>query len=435
MNPSPVNPHLESTLLVVITQLIVIIAAARLAGIVFRRLGQPVVCGEVAAGLILGPSLFGKLFPGAFQAIFDPSVGQILSLLSQVGLILLMFLVGMEFDFGHLAANHRTVMSVSITGIVVPFLLGFGLGRIMHRQLALPGSELNLSLFMATAMSITAIPVLGRIMIELGLNRTRIGSITISAAALDDAAGWILLAVVTAITRSEIHPLSFGTMIAGVVAFALVMIFAVRPAATRWTRSVLAANGGDLTLNAQAVLLILVFLSAVATNLIGIFSLFGAFLFGAILHDQHELREAVNRRLHDFVTVFFLPVFFTYTGLRTDIGSVTGAAAWGFCALVLTAAVAGKFAGCAGAARWSGLPARESAMIGVMMNTRGLMELIVVNVGYDLGVIPKSVFFMLVLMAVVTTYMTTPILRRLIPRSEAWESYRMSPFAAGRTTR
>jgi Kef-type K+ transport system membrane component KefB len=432
LSPSPVDPQIESTLLVVIAQLIAIIAAARLAGVVFRRLGQPVVCGEVAAGLLLGPSAFGKLFPGAFQAIFDPSVGQILSLLSQVGLILLMFLIGMEFDFGHVPANGRAVLSVSIAGIVAPFAAGFALGEFMHRRMGLNGSALSFSLFMATAMSITALPVLGRIMIELGLNRTRIGSLTISAAALEDAVGWILLALVTAITRSALEPPRLALMIVGVAAFSLAMVFAVRPLVARWTSSVLRAHGGDLTLNAQAILLVLVLLSAAATNLIGIFSLFGAFLFGAILHDQQQLGDAVHRRLHDFVAVFFLPIFFTYTGLRTDIGSMTGAAAWGFCGLVLAIAVIGKFGGCAAAARWSGLPARESAMIGVMMNTRGLMELVVVNVGYDLGVIPRDVFFMLVLMAVVTTYMTTPILRRLIPQSEAWESFRTSPFAVRR---
>lgn len=430
MAGSPVDASIEAVVLKVILQLVVIMAAARISGNLFRRIGQPVVCGEVAGGLILGPSLFGRFFPGAFQAVFDPSVGNIFSILSQVGLVLLMFLIGLEFDFGHLSDNRRTALSVSITGIVVPFGLGFGLGWWMHRALGFSGSWLNFALFMAAAMSITAIPILGRIMIELNLNRTRIGSLTISAAAVDDASGWIILALVTAIVRSTFHPGSMAMMIAGVVVYGLAMTLGVRPLLLMVFRAHLKKNGGDLSLNGQAVLLILVFVSAAITNLLGIFSVFGAFILGAILYDQEELRAAVNKRLQDFVTVFFLPIFFTYTGLRTDIGEMGGSALWLFCGLVLMAAIIGKFGGCTLAARWSGLPPRESAVMGVMMNTRGLMELIVINIGYDLGIIPKSVFFMLVFMAVVTTYMTTPVLRRLMRGSEVWKDYRESAFAA-----
>jgi len=425
-----VSGNIENILLKVIIQLIVIIAAARISGVAFRRLGQPVVCGEIAAGLILGPSLLGRFFPEIFRTVFDPSVGQIFSIFSQVGLVLLMFLIGLEFDFGHLSENRRTALSVSLVGIVLPFGLGFALGKVMHEQLGLSGGWVNFSLFMATAMSITAIPILGRIMIELNLNRTRIGSLTISAAAVDDASGWIILALVTAIVRSTFDPIKMTMMVGGVIAYGLVMALAVRPLVCRAFQAVLRKNAGDLTLDSLAVLLILMLLSAAATNLIGIFSIFGGFMFGAILYDQEELREAVNRRLQDFVTVFFLPIFFTYTGLRTDIGSMAGAGLWIFCGLVLLAAVVGKFGGCTLAARANGLPLRESSIIGVMMNTRALMELIVINIGYDLGIIPKTVFFMLVVMAVVTTYMTTPILRRLMRHSEVWESYRVSAFAA-----
>jgi len=425
-----VSGNIENILLKVIIQLIVIIAAARISGAAFRRLGQPVVCGEIAAGLILGPSLLGRFFPGIFRTVFDPSVGQIFSIFSQVGLVLLMFLIGLEFDFGHLSENRSTALSVSLVGIVLPFGLGFALGKAMHEQLGLSGSWVNFSLFMATAMSITAIPILGRIMIELNLNRTRIGSLTISAAAVDDASGWIILALVTAIVRSTFDPIKMTIMVGGVIAYGLAMALAVRPLVYRAFEAVLRKNGGNLTLDSLAVLLILMLLSAAATNLIGIFSIFGGFMFGAILYDQQELREAVNRRLQDFVTVFFLPIFFTYTGLRTDIGSMAGGGLWIFCGLVLLAAVVGKFGGCTLAARANGLPLREASIIGVMMNTRALMELIVINIGYDLGIIPKTVFFMLVVMAVVTTYMTTPILRRLMRHSEVWESYRVSAFAA-----
>ncbi len=427
---SPVNAHIENILLTVLVQLMVIIAASRLSGALFRRLGQPLVCGEIAAGLILGPSLLGGWFPDLFARVFNPSVSQIFSIVSQLGLVLLMFLIGLEFDFGHLDENRRTVFSISAAGIVLPFILGFALGRFMHGQLGLGGHWLNLALFLAAAMSITAIPILGRIMIELGINRTRIGALTISSAAMDDAAGWIILAVVTAIVRSAFDPWKLSWMILEVLAFAAVMIFAVRPRLIQWTRT--AARSGDLSLNSLAILLILIFLSAVCTNLIGIFSIFGAFFLGAMLYDQHEFVAAVKRRLSDFVTVFFLPIFFTYTGLRTDIGTMTGTGMWALCALVLLAATVGKFGGCALAARANGLPWREASIIGVMMNTRALMELIVINIGYDLGIIPRSVFFMLVFMAVATTYITAPLLRRLIRGSEVESAYRTQELAGSR---
>jgi Kef-type K+ transport system membrane component KefB len=410
--------------------LIVIVASARLIGALFRRLGQPQVCGEIAAGLILGPSLLGGMFPTAFASLFDPAVAPVLNILSQLGLVLMMFLIGLDFDFGHLGGNHWTAISVSITGIVFPFALGFGLGLYMHPLVAAGGSAYGFALFMATAMSITAIPVLGRIMIELNIQRTRIGSLTISAAGIGDAIGWILLALVTAIVQSEFDPLKLSLMIAEVIAFAAIMILAVRPLLVRAIRRFFHTHG-DLTLDMLAALLLIVFLAAVITNVIGIFSVFGAFLLGAILYDQQEFAAAVHRRLNDFITVFFLPIFFTYTGLRTDVGSMSGASIWLFCGLVLVVAMAGKFGGCTLAARWSGLPWRESSIIGVMMNTRGLMELIVINMGYDLGIIPKNVFFMLVFMAVFTTYMTAPLLRVMIRDSEIEKEYRTSAIAQG----
>lgn len=411
---SPVNAQIEHVLFLVLLQLVVIVAAARIAGVLFQRFGQPQVCGEIAAGLILGPSCFGRFFPEVSARVFDPSVNSVFSMMSQIGLIILMFLIGLEFDFGHLAQNRRAALTVSLAGIITPFTLGLGLGSYMHGRLGLSGSWLNFALFMATAMSITAIPILGRIMIELNMNRTKIGSLTITAAAIDDAAGWIILALVTAIAKSQFDGWKFGGMVAAVVGFGLVMMFVVRPLAVRWTRKVLRESGGEISLNALATLLILIFLCAIATNLIGIFSIFGAFLLGAVLFDQHEFVDAVKRRLSDFVTVFFLPIFFTYTGLRTDIGSMLGGELWAMCGLVLLAAMAGKLGGCTLAARGNGLDWNESASIGVMMNTRALMELIVINIGYDLGIIPKTVFFMLVFMAIFTTYMTAPLLRVLV---------------------
>jgi Kef-type K+ transport system membrane component KefB len=426
---SPTGGHTENILLIVIVQLIVIVAASRIFGSLFRRMGQPLVCGEIAAGLILGPSFFGGMFPQLFHTVFNPSVGQIFAIMSQIGLILLMFLIGLEFDFGHLSNNRGTAMSISMAGIVLPFTLGFLLGRWMHSALRMSGSWLNLALFMAAAMSITAIPILGRIMVELNISRTRIGSLTISAAAADDASGWILLALVTAIARSTLNPLKLGVMIVEVVVFALCMVWGVRPLLKKWTARQMREHQGKLSLSGLAIMLIMILLAAIVTNLIGIFSIFGAFFFGALLYDQHEFRQAVQERLRDFVTVFFLPIFFTYTGLRTDIGTMGGAGLWFMCGLVLVTAFVGKFGGCWLAARFNGLPWREASMIGIMMNTRALMELIVINIGFELGVIPKSVFFMLVFMAVASTYVTTPVLRRLVRSSELERDYMDSEFA------
>ena len=427
---SPLNSQTESVLLTFIVQLIVIVAASRIIAAVFRRMGQPQVCGEIGAGLILGPSVLGGMFPTIFHRIFNPSVGQIFSIMSQIGLVLLMFLIGLEFDFGHLRRSRGAALSISIAGILLPFSLGLALGGWMHGRLSLTGSWLNLALFMAAAMSITAIPILGRILVDLNINRTRIGSLTISAAAADDASGWIILAIVTALARSSLNPVKLALMVLETVCFAIFMVRVVRPLLKRWAAAHLQNHQGTLTLGGLALTLILVFLSAAVTNLIGIFSIFGAFFMGALLYDQHELRSAIQGRMHDFVTVFFLPIFFTYTGLRTDMGTMRGGLLWVICGLVLLTAFAGKFGGCCLAARMHGMPWREASMIGIMMNTRALMELIVVNIGFELGVIPKSVFFMLVLMAVVTTYITTPVLRRLLRSSEFERDYLRSEFAA-----
>ena len=427
----------ESVLLTVIVQLIVIIAVARIFGTIFRRyLGQPQVCGEIAAGLLLGPSLFGRLFPGLFEQVFRPSVGPFFSVLSQVGLILLMFLIGLEFDFGHLRSHGHIAVSVSLAGILLPFGLGLAVAQVLHPYVGQNINRLGFSLFVATALSITALPVLGRMLVEFNLGRTRLGSLTITAAAADDATGWTLLALVSAIVRSSFDPFATLTMVAETLAFASFMILAVRPLLRRWTTRTFETGGGEISLSALAFLLILIFTAAAITNVIGVFSVFGAFLLGAILYDQHEFREAVMRRLRDFVTVFFLPIFFTYTGLRTDIGVMHGGLLWALCGLVLVAAIAGKIGGCTAAALFNGLPSREAWSVGVLMNTRGLMELIVVNLGHEMGVIPPSVFFMLVLMAVVTTYMTSPLLRRLIRKTELEPEFLASSFMQHeRTTR
>ena len=435
----------EHLLLPVLVQLAVIIAAARAVGALARKVGQPSVVGEIAAGLLLGPSLFGWLCPELFGFVFRPGLEgveqplanavlpKIFAVISQFGLIFLMFLVGLEFEFDHVRTHARSAVLISLVGIVVPFALGAGLAQLIHPHLeahptAGPVSLLGLTLFLGTALSITAIPALGRIMMELNVTRTRLGSITITAAAVDDAVGWILLASITAVVRSNFDPLETLRMVGLTVAFALFMWFVVRPVLVRFFAYSLRANRGRLSPTALAVLLVSVFLASIATNLIGIFAVFGAFLLGAVLSDQTELHRAAHAKLHDVVTSFFVPVFFTYTGLQTDVGALHGGTMWLICGVLVVVAVAGKLAGCGLAARASGFTWKESGIIGAMMNTRGLMALLAINIGYQLGVVPRSLFCILVIMALTATALTTPLLLALRKGTEIEEPIRLSGF-------
>jgi len=420
----------EEVLLPVLLQLALIILCARLFAILFRRVGQPTVVGEIVAGLVLGPSVFGRLCPGLFQAVFHPVLagvpaplgdallGWILTTLSQLGLVFLLFLIGLDFDFTHLRWHGKSALAISLAGVVLPFALGVGLAYLMHPALAADVPLLGFALFFGTALSITAIPVLGRIMLELGITRTRLGAITIAAAALDDAGGWILLATVAAIVRSAFDPSRTLLMVAETLGFALLMVIVVRPALRRWVAYVLRSGNSELSINALVVLVVLLLGCAIATNLIGIFAVFGAFVLGAVLSGEEAFRVAVNSRLRDFVYAFFLPVFFTSTGLRTDVGSLESYSLWLWCGLVAATAVLSKFGGCGLAALASRYSWRESACIGALMNTRGLMALIVINLGKDLGVVPDSVYCMLILMALVTTIVTTPAVLWLMRGTE-----------------
>jgi len=433
----------EDLLLPLLLQLALILGAARAFAVLFRRLGQPAVVGEIAAGLVLGPSVLGRLFPGAFDALFHPTVSglppelsdallsKVLSTVAQLGLIFLLFLVGLEFDFGHLRWHGRSALAISLAGVALPFALGLGLGWGMHAAVAPGQPRLGFCLFMGTALAITAIPVLGRMMMELGITRTRLAALTISAAAVDDAAGWTLLAAVAALVRAAFDPLRTLKMIGLTVGFGLFMAFLARPLLTAGARHALLRGRGELGLTALALLFVVLFLCAAATNLIGIFAVFGAFLLGAVLSGEHAFRAAVHRRMRDFVTGFFLPLFFAYTGLRTDVGTLQTWQLWLLAGLVSAVAVLGKLGGCGLAARLSGLSWREAGCVGVMMNTRGLMALVVANVGKDLGVIPDSVYCMLVLMALLTTVMTTPLLLRLARGTELEAPIRRAGFLGG----
>ena len=395
----------------VLIQLAVIIGFARLGGIAARRLGQPVVCGEIAAGLILGPSVLGNVLPGVSAEIFSKDTAEAFTALSELGLVLLLFVIGIDFDFQHLKVHKGKPFVVSAVGITLPFALGLGVGLLIHSEVAPNIDKLTFALFIALTLSITALPILGRILIEFGLNRAPLGVLTITSAALDDAVGWILLALVTSIATTGADWGKVGLMMVETIGYAVFIFVIARPVLKRWARSAVRRGDGVLALNDLAVLLVMLLCSGLITHEIGIFAIFGAFMLGAVFHDETEFRQAVLMKLNDFVTVFFLPIFFTYTGLRTDIGSMSGALLWAMCGLVVAAGIAGKLGGCTLAARATGLPWRDSYMVGVLMNARALMALIVINVGLTAGILNSTAFFMLVMMAVITTFMTAPLLR------------------------
>ncbi|HYE36821.1 cation:proton antiporter [Methylocaldum sp.] len=406
----------EHVLFFTLVQVTVIIIAARVAGYLARRVGQPRAVGEIVAGLLLGPSLFGVLAPETFRLIFRATDTLPISIMSQIGLIMLMFQIGLEFDFSHLKSreNKRAVSLISVMGIVVPFVLGlaFGYGSAPHLASGIPVS--GYALFMATAFSITAVPILGRIMMEFDLTRTRIGVITISSAAINDAVGWTLLAFISAVVTAHFSVAGMLMQVASLLLYVIVCWYVVRQVLRLLVRR-FDFDGQALPQDLMAILLVIVFTSAMLTSKLGIFAIFGGFMMGVLLHDQHGLVEAWKHKVADLVTVFFLPIFFTYTGLRTDVGGLETAELWFWCAGLVSLAVMGKFGGCYIAARLSGLKRPEARNIAIMMNTRALMELVVVNLGFDLGVIPSQVFTMLVLMAIASTIMTAPGLRAWLP--------------------
>jgi Kef-type K+ transport system membrane component KefB len=398
-------------------QLALILVAARVCGSAARRLGQPRVCGEIAAGLAFGPSLFGAVFPETLGIIFPADAAPGFRLMSELGLVFLMLLVGLDLHLDELRRRKRAAGVISLAGIVVPFTLGLGLAAVLHPTLAADRDPLAFGLFIGTAISITAIPTLARILDELNLQRTRIATLTTTAAALDDVVGWTLLAAVTALVHARFEALDTAWRLVAAALFAGIVVSGGRRLAQWWCDRVkdpaVFRSNTVLTVAVVAALA-----GAAATHALGLSGIFGAFIVGIALGGDPRLRDAIIERLQGLVLTLFLPIFFTCTGLRTDAGALHGPGPWALCVLVVLVAVVGKVAGCALAAMTQKLSRSEALSIGVLMNTRGLMELVVINIGLDLGVIPQSVFFMLVVMALVTTYMTAPVVRRILRESE-----------------
>lgn len=412
----------------VLLQLIVIITAARLCGWIFRRLKQPVVVGEIIGGLLLGPSFLQPLAPELSASLFRPEVQPAFTVMKELGLMLLLFIVGMEFDFSHLKKLGRAAGMISVVGIVLPFALGAGLAPFIHDRLNLPTPTWGLALYLGTALSITALPVLGRMMMELGITRTKLGAVTISAAAVDDATAWILLASIVGAVQSKFDPMQTLKMIGLTLVFVTLMLLVVRPLLSRLLDAYFAQHRNHLDPLGLSVLLVLLLGCGLITLKIGIFAEFGAFMLGACLSGNVKLHHALGDSFRNFVGAFFLPIFFTYTGLHTDIGSLASIEQWGITLLLIVVAIVGKFVGCGLTARWNGFSWREAGCIGAMMNTRALMALIVINVGLEQGILDKSLFTMLVMMALVTTLMTTPLLRWLYRGTELEEPIEKSGF-------
>lgn len=401
-------------LLTLILQIGTILLVARVVGWIFRRFHQPQVVGEMVAGILLGPSLLGWVAPGASAALFPAESLGYLDTLSQIGLIFFMFLVGLEFNPTLLRGRGQAAVVTSHVSIVLPFCLGSALALYLYPRLSDSSvSFTGFALFMGAAMSVTAFPVLARILTERNLLHTRLGAITIACAAIDDVTAWTILAVVVAIVRASGTATPLWLTLMGTGAYLVFMILPVRRV-LEWLEAFYRTRG-RLTQDVVAGILLVLLASAWITEWLGIHALFGAFALGAVMPKEPGFVHDLTERLEDVTVVFFLPLFFAITGLRTSIGLVSGVEMWLYTGLILLVAVLGKFGGSTLAARATALSWREAGALGILMNTRGLMELVILTIGLELGVISPALFAMMVLMALVTTFMTTPLLEWVYP--------------------
>ncbi len=391
----------------VLLALVVVIATARALGTLFRLVHQPPVIGEIIAGIILGPSLLGRFAPITAAYVLPHAIGPYLNVLAQIGVILYMFLVGLELDPALLRKRGHSTVAISHASILAPFLFGGILSLFLYPRLSTNDVPFTVfSLFLGVSMSVTAFPVLARILTDRKIHRSRMGAIALTCAAVDDVTAWCLLAFVVGVAQARAT--GAFTTVALALGYIAAMAFIVRPAMVRL--SLIYGIRGRLTQGVMATIFVMLLLSAFATEFIGIHAVFGAFALGAVIPHDSGLARELTDRLEDLVIVLLLPAFFAFTGLRTQIGLVSGYEAWAICGLITIVASLGKFGGSVIAARLTGLGWRDSSALGVLMNTRGLMELIVLNIGLELRVISPELFAMLVIMALVTTFATTPAL-------------------------
>jgi Kef-type K+ transport system membrane component KefB len=407
--------HRSEVLLHVLLALVVVIVAGQLAARLFAVLKQPPVIGEVLAGIAIGPSLLGALAPQAQAYLLPADVAPYLALVAQLGVILYMFTVGLHLNASVLRERGHAAAAISHASIVVPFVLGAFLALGLFPALAPAGVAFTpFALFLGASMSVTAFPVLARILTDLQMTRTELGVIALACAAADDATAWCLLAFVVGVAQAEVGGAVLVMLLTAL--FLLAMIVLVRPVLARivpWIEQ------RGLTKGWTSLIFGAMLLSAWIAEWIGVHALFGSFLFGAVIPHNSRVARELPRRFEDIVTVVLLPAFFAYTGMRTQIGLIHGWEDWLWCGAIIAVATLGKFGGSAAAARIAGMSWKESSALGVLMNTRGLMELIVLNIGLDLGVITPRLFAMMVVMALTTTLITTPVMHWLGVRGGA----------------
>lgn len=405
---SSLSNNLTEKVSMLLLQMVSILLFARVMGFIFSKLGQPTVIGEILAGIVLGPSVLGNFFPDAFSFLFSPGSLDSIYIISQIGLVLFMFIIGMELNLSALKSKIREVIVISHASIIIPFFLGMLLAYFLYVEFASGMTGfLPFALFIGISMSITAFPVLARIIQEKDLTKTHLGTMSLASAAIGDVTAWCLLAAVIAIASTGSFFGSIYTIALSVV-YAILMWFVVRPFLKKL---------GDIyrtnelvNKNMVAFIFLMLLVSSLTTQIIGIHALFGAFMAGVIMPSMSNFRKIITEKIEDVSVSFMLPLFFVYIGLRTEIGLVNTPYLWGICGVIILIAILGKFGGTAFSARIVGESWRDSLSMGVLMNTRGLMELIVLNIGYEMGILPPALFVMLVIMTIVTTFMTTPIM-------------------------
>jgi Kef-type K+ transport system membrane component KefB len=397
-----------------VLQIAVILVAARLVGFLFQKINQPQVMGEMVAGIVLGPSVLGWLSPALSSALFPPASLSYLNALSQVGLVVFMFVVGLALNPSELRGYGHAAVLTSHVSIVAPFCLGGLTALYLYPRLSDEGVTFTgFALFLGAAMSITAFPVLARILTERGLMRSRMGTLAIACAAVDDITGWCILAYIVVLVRVMHIGRPAWVTIGGSILYVLLMLTVVRRLLPAFERAY--RRREHLSDNLVALIVVLVLASALATEWLGVHLLFGAFLMGAIMPKTPDFTRYLLHKFESVTVVLLLPLFFAFTGLRTRIGVGGNAAIWAYSGLVIVVAITGKLGGSMFAARLAGMPWRDAASLGILMNTRGLMELVILNIGLDIGVISQDMFSIMVLMALVTTFMTTPLLEWICP--------------------
>jgi K+:H+ antiporter len=395
-----------------VLQVAVILMVCRVVGGLFRYFHQPRVVGEMFAGILLGPSLLGWLAPGLSNLLFPSSSLSYLSALSQVGMVIFMFLVGLRTNPGELKSQGHAAVLTSHVSITVPFVLSAVLAIYLYPRLSDDSvSFVSFALFMGAAMSITAFPVLARILTERDMLRSPLGTLAIACAAVDDVTGWCILAYIVVLIRSSNGTAYVWFRLAGVACFILIMVFGVRPLLRRLEP--IFERRGVVGENILALILVLLLGSALCTEWLGVHLLFGAFLMGIVMPKNQRFVRYIVDRFETVTVILLLPLFFAFTGLRTTIGLLKGHDMWMYCGLIVLVATVGKLGGSMLASRVAGMSLRDAAKLGALMNTRGLMELVILNIGLDIKVLSPTLFCMMVIMALFTTFITTPILDML----------------------